>query len=359
MAVMKLLESDGYQLKKFSPAQVAALEQQGLLQNGQLVHGWCDRIGDRLFKSLAPAEGGVRREFENAFYKDRKGGKLQLTFDKDATDLACQPWEMIHDGFPEEPRTPIDVIRYIASGRTAQELEVPVGSCQILYVTARPHEYAQLASDQEAITTSVASSPERFVFVKLGKNTHQALKQRLMDTTQPPVHVLHFDGHGTFGRQCPDCKVVNYAHEQRCKCGTPLSNANAPARGYLLFEDEKGAADFIDTTVFLDGIQRSEVRLVVLSSCQGARVRGADLLLAGVGPGLILAGVPAVVAMQFSILDKDAIQFNEEFYKALAQGNSLPNAVYRARTMLAQHARWSPVLYLRSRDNQIHLCPQK
>lgn len=97
---------------------------------------------------------------------------------------------------------------------------------------------------------------------------------------------------------------------------------------------------------------------MILSSCHSARVRGTDLLLAGVGPGLILGGVPAVVAMQFSIQDKDAISFNQEFYKALAQGDSLPNAVNRGRKMLPEPARWSPVLYLRSRDQQIRLCAQ-
>lgn len=366
IAVMKLLELGRYQPGKFSPPQVAALGQLGLLQDNTLARDWCDHIGHGLFEALLPTAGGARREFENAFYTDRKGGELQLVFDKDATDLACQPWELLRDGFPDEPRTPIDVVRYIASGRTAQTLEVPQGPCQILYVTTRPRGYPQAAHDRDVITASIASSTSqgRLEFKELSIRTHQSLKQRLMDTSQPPVHVLHFDGHGTFARLCPICGTPNYPHELICdadhgenKCGASL--LTTPARGYLLFETAAGAVEFIDTTKFLEGIQRSEVRLVVLSSCHSARVRGADLLLAGVGPGLILAGVPAVVAMQFSISDKDAIQFNKEFYKALAQGDSLPNAAYRARTMLPEPARWSPVLYLRSRDHQIHLCPQK
>ena len=362
ITVMKLLEPGGYQPNEFSSAQVAALEQLGLLQNSRLVHDWCDRIGGDLVKALLPAEGGVRREFENVFHTDRRGGQLQLIFDKDATDLACQPWEMLHDGFPEEPRTPIDMVRYIASGRMAQTLEVPQAPCQILYVTARPKSYAQPAHDRDAIKDSVDSSasPGHFRFNELVGRTHQALKQRLMDTSQTAVHILHFDGHGAFARLCPTCGTANFAHELICgKCDTSM--VSVPARGYLLLEedDDTGEAKFIDTTKFLEGIPRSEVRLVVLSSCHSARVRGADLLLAGVGPGLILAGVPAVVAMQFSISDQDAIRFNQEFYKALAQGDSLPNAVYRARMMLDEPARWSPVLYLRSRDHQIHLCPQK
>lgn len=361
-AVMKLLELGGYQSDIFSPVQTTALERLGLLQDSRLVDRWCERIGDRLFKALVPAEGGVRTAFANVFYTDRKGRELQILFDEDATDLACQPWEMIHDGFPRKPRTSIDVVRYIASERMAQPLQVPQDSCHILYVTARPRGYTQPAHDRDAIKNSIASSAPRprFAFHELVGHTHEALKRRLLDTSPPPVHVLHFDGHGTFARLCPRCGTLNHPHQLACaneNCHSSLGNTSA--RGYLLFEDDNGNADFIDTTQFVEGIQRSEVRLVVLSSCHSARVRGADLLLAGVGPGLILAGVPAVVAMQFSISDQDAITFNREFYTALAQGDSLPNAVFRARTMLKEPARWSPVLYLRSKDHQIHLCPPK
>lgn len=370
VVVMKLLEPGGYQPDKFSSTQTAALEQLGLLDNSRLVHNWCDRIGDHLFKALVPARGGVRTAFEGVFYHldhtsdEHEAGELQVIFDKDTTSLACQPWEMIHDGYPEDSRTPIDVVRYIASDRPAQTLEVPQAPCQILYVTARPKGYAEPAHDRDAIKDSVASSasPWRLGFNEFPDRTHHALKQRLLDTSAAPVHVLHFDGHGTFARLCPSptCGAANFAHESKCdRCGTSLDNVHAPARGYLLFEDDQRKVKFIDTTRFLEGVQRSQVRLVVLSSCHSARVRGADLLLAGVGPGLILAGVPAVVAMQFSISDQDAIKFNQQFYKALAQGDSLPNAVYRGRLMLAEPARWSPVLYLRSKDHQIHLCPPK
>ena len=97
---------------------------------------------------------------------------------------------------------------------------------------------------------------------------------------------------------------------------------DTPAKGYLTFEKEDGEVDWVDTITLLEGIPCSQIRLVVLSSCQSARVRGTDLLLAGVGPGLILGGVPAVVAMQFSILDSDSISFNKQFYDALLERKS-------------------------------------
>ena len=125
-------------------------------------------------------------------------------------------------------------------------------------------------------------------------------------------------------------------------CGCQQSLGYTPAKGYLAFEDKDGEVDWVDTITLLEGIPCSQIRLVVLSSCQSARVRGTDLLIAGVGPGLILGGVPAVVAMQFSILDSDAISFNRQFYDALLEKKELPDAVSQGRIMLSGAARWAP-----------------
>lgn len=357
VAVMKLLEmGQQYRADEFYPPQTAALQALGLLQDGSLAVDWCDRIGDRLFKALIPAEGGVRGVFERTFNPQRAGGELQITVDSEAAQLACFPWEMLYDAYPTGPRGEIDVVRHISSARAAQPLEVSQSPCGILYVSARPRGFAPAERDEGAIRDSIARpSHRRFVFEPLPEPTHHALKARLLDGGRPPVHVLHFDGHGTFARLCPHCRHLNRPHGTACgHCDTSL--LNTPPRGWLLFETPDGEADPVDTVSVLEGIPRSEVRLVVLASCQSARVRGADLLLAGVGPGLILGGVPAVVAMQFSIAAGDAIDFNKEFYRALNQKDSLPQAVNRARKLLREPARWSPVLYLRAQDAQDRLC---
>jgi len=361
VVVMKLLEFGEYKPDQFDDTQLAALQRLKLLSGDALAEDWIDRVGSQMYESLVPSKNGVRTAFENILHVDRWGGNLKLSFDENAAALVCYPWEAIHDGYPTHPRTAIDVVRYITSDRRAQELEVPAPPCRILYVSARPQELAQVKLDREVVKKSVASSasPGRFIFEELRAHTHQSLKTRLLDTAQPPIHVLHFDGHGTFARLCPhpQCKQLNHPHLLICDaCGKSLTDILP--RGYLAFETYSGEVDFVDTIKMLEGIPRSHIRLAVLSSCQSARVRGADLLLAGVGPGLILGGVPAVVAMQFSITSRDAISFNQEFYKALTEGDVLPNAVNRARTMLPEPAKWSPVLYLRSRNHQVRLCPQ-
>ncbi len=186
----------------------------------------------------------------------------------------------------------------------------------------------QAALDRDAVKNSIDSfaTPSQFVFDEIDEHTHQALKDRL-ELDSSPVHVLHFDEHGRFSRHCPHCGAWNYPHLLECgRCKKSL--ADAPAKGYLAFEGEHKKAHWVSTEDMLEGLLSSQIRLVVLSSCQSARVRYADSLFAGIGPGLILGGIPAVVAMQFSILDSHAISFHEKFYKALVQGKQITDAVH-------------------------------
>jgi hypothetical protein len=57
----------------------------------------------------------------------------------------------------------------------------------------------------------------------------------------------------------------------------------------------------------------------VLSACQGAAV-SSHRVFAGTAPDLERRGIPAVVAMQYSILNTTARLFADEFYRTLALG---------------------------------------
>jgi hypothetical protein len=78
----------------------------------------------------------------------------------------------------------------------------------------------------------------------------------------------------------------------------------------------------------------------------------------GVAPALVKAEIPAVVANQYSILDKTAIAFSRQFYQALVGGMTIEAAVSAGR-IAAYNADnegrdWGvPVLYLRAADGQL------
>ena len=122
--------------------------------------------------------------------------------------------------------------------------------------------------------------------------------------------------------------------------------------GYLAFEDDSGNADFVRPADMENVLSTKSIRLVFLPACQSSVV-GGESLFGGVGPGLIRAGMPAVVAMQFSMPVNAAITFAQSFYKTLAQGETVARAVAQGRRRLFRDETWYiPTLYLRSQDDE-------
>jgi hypothetical protein len=81
--------------------------------------------------------------------------------------------------------------------------------------------------------------------------------------------------------------------------------------------------------------------------------------LKGIGTSLLQDSLPAVLAMQYSILDESGIEFASKFYEELSQGSSVLEAVNEVRLRLydlrgKDRADWGlPALYLRTPE--IHL----
>jgi len=102
------------------------------------------------------------------------------------------------------------------------------------------------------------------------------------------------------------------------------------------------------------------MRLVVLNACHGA-TRSAQQALAGLAPQLVFHDVPAVIAMQDTIANDDAILFATEFYEEFCHprdGGQVEVAISRARKALWQERPTSavfgkPVLYLRAEDGRL------
>ena len=86
---------------------------------------------------------------------------------------------------------------------------------------------------------------------------------------------------------------------------------------------------------------RLDARLVVLSACRTARgvaVRGEGVQ--GLTAPLLAAGARSVLATQWRIRDADAVQFIDDFYHALAEGQAVADAARSAK--LAAIRRGSP-----------------
>jgi hypothetical protein len=92
----------------------------------------------------------------------------------------------------------------------------------------------------------------------------------------------------------------------------------------------------------------------VLNSCEGAK--GSDTnIFSSTSSILMRRGVPAVVAMQYEITDRAAIEFSQVFYEDIAHGLAVDTAVTEARKAISMSMgsslEWgTPVLHMRAPD---------
>ena len=99
------------------------------------------------------------------------------------------------------------------------------------------------------------------------------------------------------------------------------------------------------------------LRLTVLNSCDGARADKLDIF-SSTAAVLVRKGTPAVIAMQYEITDRAAIELSRSFYTAIARGLPVDSALTEARKAVALAlpgtVEWgTPVLHLRARDGRI------
>jgi hypothetical protein len=146
--------------------------------------------------------------------------------------------------------------------------------------------------------------------------------------------VFYFAGHGMFERQMGDVP------------GT------YSGRGQLALYDEAVDGETLGTNLLGSG-----VRLAVLGGCDTGR-RDAISVWSGIAPALIKAQIPAVVANQFSISDKCAIAFSQQFYSALVGGLPIELAISLGRKAAFNADKegrdWGvPVLYLQAEDGAL------
>ncbi len=249
--------------------------------------------------------------------------------------LARLPWELLYDerkreAFGRSPRTL--VVRYIDVPRPYEPppFEAPL---RVLIVLANPAgtDPLDLAKERSVIESTWAKLEGVEVTI-LEHATRASLFAALDAGT---YHVLHFMGHGGFDE--------------------------ASGRGALLLEGEQGEARPLLAETLGDTLREvASMRLVVLNACNTGKAspRGDRDPFDGVAAALVMAGMPAVVAMQVPVADRAAVAFAEKFYADLAAGHPVDaavaagrKAIYRANPGSSEWA--TPVLFMRAPDGRL------
>ena len=270
------------------------------------------------------------RKLLEAFLERQKANPEGIERLTKGADLLWQiPWEYLHDGDD-----------FLALSGKAYLTRKPIGLGEIpaiqspqplrlLVVVSSPIGLTELNSEKEIGIIQEVLDPARlngyleidYLEIPTLSNLRSKIKH-----FQP--HILHYTGHGG--------KV-------------PISNET-----YLACEDDDGE----EKPVFGDDLSRiaadsKSLQLVVLSGCMTAQTHNQDALR-GVGTSLLRGNLPAVLAMQYSILDDSGIAFAKKFYEELGKGSSVIEAVNEARLSLyalrgKDRADWGlPALYLRT-----------
>lgn len=312
------------------PAVLSALRLAGLLQpDGTPLRDLAVRVGRQLWQLLMNdpnVAGLLTTDRANA---QARGQRLDIVLQTGPRDvpLARLAWELLHDehGFLLQQGA-VTLTRHVQFERATPRLKVN-GPVRILLIEARPVRVPPLPGGREyGILEDVVNKlhdQTPITLERLQPPTYDALINRLSDADD--VHVIHFDGHGGFD-----------------------------GRGsFLVFENEYCERADVDAARIAAALAGKKVKLLYASACQTAAT-GSASIFTGLGPGLLVAGVPAIVAMQFSVLANAAEKLLERFYRSVALGKPLPDCLADARQLLYApqfgHAWATPVLYLRNRD---------
>lgn len=291
-------------------------------------------FGGRLFAAAFHDEVVTcyRRSLDAA-ERDSRGLRIRLRLN-DVPELGDLPWEYLYDGSRQEflglsKETPI--VRYLELPEPVKRMSVPA-PINLLAILAGPTDYPELKTEEEWTNLQNALEP----LTKNGKVTLTRLDPPTLDQLRSVLrrgtfHIVHFIGHGEFSKMTQQGALIL---ENETHVGRPVS-------------DERVATLFNDHT---------SLRLVVLNACDGGRTSAGNPF-AGVAPRLVQRGIPAVMAMQFPILDTAAIQLSQEFYRTLADGYPVDAAMNEARRSIyldGNSLEWgTPVLLMRAEDGML------
>jgi CHAT domain-containing protein len=238
--------------------------------------------------------------------------RLRLFFQKEQSELLRMPWEFMFDGRHFLAASPKMTVTRALEGLSCAKKK-PVGrKLRVLGVISSPLDLPgshRLQTGKErmlihqAFDSAYVSDRIEIDFLDRAsiRNINEAFDKE-------EYHILHFTGHGIYSRQ-----------ERTC---------------YLLLEDDFGGAMRVDNDTVADLLSRHQsLRLVVLSGCQTALSVG-HRVIGSLPTPLLAKNIPAVIAMQYSVTDRSALDLARTFYAGIGEGLPLDLALTNARRAL-------------------------
>jgi CHASE2 domain-containing sensor protein len=296
------------------------------------------RLYTRLFRDRVGAVFDAC--YEEVRAQPATGLRLRLSIAPPA--LAALPWEFLYH--PRERAflaslVQCPLVRFLQDERRARSLLAPTPLRMLVCISELPPGHPPLDAARERADLEQALAGLTGEQVQLDFVTGAVSEGELVDALAREYDCFHFIGHGDF----------------------------IAGRGRLLLCGDTGDVAALDEDAAVAMFRNATtLKLVVLNACKGATRSSTDLA-AGLGPRLIDAGLPAVVAMQYAVQDRAAVLFAREFYRSLFRGANrglVDHAAAHARARLARHFAASrdlgaPVVFLRADDGLVFDLPAR
>src|SRR5260370_30129141 len=205
-------------------------------ERGEEVEELLPELGRRLYQAVFGSAGA--QQVVQA-WRLQLATQRQVSIVCDMPRVLSLPWELLHDeqGFLAlRSQHPVSIVRRLSQRELPALPTTFEPPLRILLVTARPDDAGfvdprGIARELlEAVSEQVDAGTIALEFLR--PPTLPALRERLSDPKLPPVHVLHFDGHGAFGQ------------EQVPHDGLRLKSSGSQ-QGMLAFENDEGKTLYV------------------------------------------------------------------------------------------------------------------
>ena len=293
-------------------------------------------FGMRLYDIVFPTNIDYLFRQTEAVAKERKQKiRIRLTIEPDS--LASLPWEFVYReerGYflSQEPSTVLS--HYLDPPLPQRIAKKPDSFLNMLVIIANPSDQPFLDTQkwEKIITNSLHSLTEagKIRIRIVTKATRREISKALLKM-QPDL--VQFVGHGIYQN----------------------------GKGYLAMVEERTDKTFKVDEDWLSNMfigANDHLKLICLASCESDRSNSPKGFV-GIAPKIVQKGVPAVLAMRYSVLISTAEIFLEEFYKAIAEHKPIDWAVQWARNQVSldkglnNREFATPVLFMRAKDGNI------
>ncbi|HST47532.1 CHAT domain-containing protein [Jatrophihabitans sp.] len=260
--------------------------------------------------------------------------RVRMSFGRDATDLAALPWEFIR--FPGPPpqaafllatETNLVLDRYLPDlGLVKQAFRPADGRVRVLFVLSLPVEgrYSDERAGVENLRTALL--------------TRGQTEENPTAVPDVVIEADYIDGWNAaeVGRRLaafktgPNPGPVDVVHLiSLCRLSSAAKTPELYVGGNQRWTEAEGVVEVLTR----DGSNLPQ--LVVLHLCDSDDEVTEHL--EQVAPAFIMAGIPAVLAMQYPMQPQNCWSFVQTFYERLAEGKNVGDAVQLARYDLRQN----------------------